>query len=459
MLLSATVFVIESFAQQHLIEVHRFPNWGKEYLTITDDRSYGKAVGKNYLIEGTYGVVFLDKSTNQEALWMCGALITEIDGQTAKGMSEDEFYRITDNRDEFQITAWRKCDEDPMQIIVKKAPMPEIFEKYGLSYSNISDILANGEKDSQYDELLENRSKQIFSEILDNDFDWFYVSKYDFIITGDDPLTDKKILEKLVSSCLPSYYKRDTDNPDILLTVSKSANESISSTYIPPTSRTVNLGSTTTARYNYWTKSNEYITKQNNYTIREGGFTQTTNDTDIFLELSILDAKKIDDPKQTTAPIVWQMTAKRHVLNPNFNIVDEYLGYTTWAAKCSFKYTHKMVNIIMAYDVDVKLDHNNRVIYVKSGSSADSKGLKVGDEIIKYKWEPSRYDAKRDYWHIGRKAWYSGSPSTNNLYKTSYYFYACKIRRDGKIRTLSNFGLNRPKQKIVFFSWRKNLPE
>lgn len=102
------------------------------------------------------------------------------------------------------------------------------------------------------------------------------------MITGNDPLIDKKILQRAVDYSFLSGLKRDTEHPDILLTISKNADESIQSTYIPPTSRTVNKGSTTRKRYNWITEKEEYVTEQDNYTIHEGGYTQTTNNTNIF---------------------------------------------------------------------------------------------------------------------------------------------------------------------------------
>ena len=56
------------------------------------------------------------------------------------------------------------------------------------------------------------------SELLDPDFDWFNVRTYDFHIVGDDPLTDRAILESLK---IPGYWKRDTKKPDVIFTIAK----------------------------------------------------------------------------------------------------------------------------------------------------------------------------------------------------------------------------------------------
>lgn len=100
----------------------------------------------------------------------------------------------------------------------------------------------------------------------DNSFDFSKVKTYDFLINSNEPLVDKKIFEKM------SLYlmTRDTIKPDVIFTVAKSTEESVSATYVPPTSRTVYTGSTTQTNYNYLTHKNEYETTQNYKTVREG---------------------------------------------------------------------------------------------------------------------------------------------------------------------------------------------
>lgn len=55
----------------------------------------------------------------------------------------------------------------------------------------------------------------------------------------------------------------------------------------------------------------------------------------------MLDAKKINDKNQVAPPIVWQITFRRHAINPQFNIVDEYLTYSTWSILCDMWYDKK----------------------------------------------------------------------------------------------------------------------
>lgn len=156
------------------------------------------------------------------------------------------------------------------------------------------------------------------------------ICTYDIMVIGNDPLTDQNILEKFCESGYFSQLKRDEENPDIIVTVSKNANESFSSTYVPPTTQVVNTGSITRPVYSYLTRRTSYITTHQNRYIQSDGYNQDNLSTSMFLEFTILDAKKLNDPKQTTPPILWQMTYNRNVTNRNFEVIDEYLAIASW---------------------------------------------------------------------------------------------------------------------------------
>ena len=167
-------------------------------------------------------------------------------------------------------------------------------------------------------------------ELLSGELNFSKIKTYDIMITGDDPLTDKKILERFCSSGFFRELERDEENPDIIVCVAKNSQESISSTYVPPTSETVNTGSVTRPVYNYITKTYSYVTTQRNRTITTDGYTQSTTNTGIYLEFTILDAKRLNDPAQKTAPVIWQMTYTRNVTNLAFEVLDEYLTIAGW---------------------------------------------------------------------------------------------------------------------------------
>ena len=229
-----------------------------------------------------------------------------------------------------------------------------------------------------------------YEERSDEDFDFFPCVNFDFSITSNDPLLDKEIFK---NSGL-RWLNRNESNPDILFTIARDANESISSTYVPPTSRTVNEGSTTKVRYNYILHKNEYITTQNNRTIVEGGYTQETKTIDVFLEISALDVKRLNDKSTTHPPVVWQTTVKRHIVNPstNFSVNDELKAFASWM---TFPIVDRFVWAEETVYAPVGITYSGQnphiINEVIEGSRAEKIGLMPGDKLLKadtpgYKW-------------------------------------------------------------------------
>ena len=249
---------------------------------------------------------------------------------------------------------------------------------------------------------------------------------------------DKTLLEFFAGRCLD--MSRDTENPDVLLTVAKSADESIQTTYVPPSSRTVNLGATTTARYNFLTQRNDYVTRQNNYTVREGDYTKTTRDVNLFLEISMLDAKKINDSLQTAPPIIYQLTYNRHVVNPKFNLDDELKAYATWGIKSDVLWNKYTTAKLTAYDITMVGLSYQKVTSMAENSKAWSAGLRPGDRILRYKY------SKKGKWI---------EDSVPEISNTKYtVLYRCIVKRDGKTVRLDNVRLNERFGDIEFIFWK-----
>lgn len=371
---------------KHIIEVKRYSDWGKGYLTIIDD-----------------GTIFVESLDNRECLTYVqvgdtkvrignGDLVIEVDGKPAEGWSEERFYKAIDGRrdtirfkirkkawadSEFTIPIIKDVDIwiHPTNEVPLKGFLPSI-KKYGRSNK----------------EILEDDKKVTWIRRTDKDFDFFYVLYYDYAINSSDPLFDKELLDEMKHQLKwACNMVRREENPDIIFTVAKSADESISTTYIPPSSRTVYTGSTTTADYGVAT--GKYLgstTRQHSYTVREGGYTKETKTADLYLEITALDAKKINDPKQTYPPIVWQMIAKRHVINYNFNVEDEL---KTYAGIFSFPIYERKVNWFEktaneCLGIVAKMD-NHIIDSVCPGMLAEKTGLRSGDKLVKVKFEGS----------------------------------------------------------------------
>ncbi len=436
------------FAQEHLFEVKRLNNWGKEYLTIVNNHFYMDLDEKDNIEQ-----IFAPYESIDGDIYL-GMIILEINGQSTKNMSEDAFYSILDNSlERIELKVWHFKDKEPHNVIIKSMDtwIPEWANKPYIQKALEKGF--NGQrKDYQY--TYDNRYKDIVSrresnfknkgikctELVDPDFDWFYVKTYDFAIVGNDPLVDRAILEKMH---IPSHWTRDTENPDVVFTIAKDSKQSISSTYVPPTVRTINHGSQTKARYNALTNATEYTTTQNNQTVREGGYTQTTSNTDMFLELALLDAKRINDPNQQAAPIVWQATFNAHT-TANVNVTEVYKAWATWVAK----YDTDLVNAteVWAYTLErlwalSGVDINMEPIVV-TYATPDSP-LQVGDRIMKYKM-----------WNREHKNNVLEKDIDKNYYNTTYHLI---VKRKGEKKSIKLYNVPTSKKTgaVVVSHWKE----
>lgn len=234
--------------------------------------------------------------------------------------------------------------------------------------------------------------------LADSKLDFSKIHTYDIMVMGDEPLKDTKILEEFCKEGIYfSHLERDEENPDIVVCLSRNADESISSTYIPP--QVVSTGSTTEPVYNYLTRQTSYVTTQHSTTI--GGRTEETVSTSLFLEFTILDAKKMNDPKQKTAPVIWQMTYNANVTNRNFEVFDRYMEI---ASLNPFPFTYWSMTVVPSWFTGLRYDSNNRIEGVVSGSRADIAGFEIGDVITKFQangirtskpWEPGYMSASK----------------------------------------------------------------
>lgn len=356
----------------HIIDVGQYSDWGKGYLTITDTHFMSISNANN-----KFWSHFTYQPDNGIEL-NCGDLILAVDDVSAAGWTKEEFYKKVDDRKDI-ITLKIRTIEEGKQIDkeVKIRPLyslPDELIPFGNIFASIT-----GETTVQ-----ERKHKlvkgTIFEERKDEEFDFFSCSYYDFLLNSNDPLLDKEILQKL-----SIQGERNEKKPDVIFTIARDANENISSTYIPPSSRTVNVGSTTRARYNYFTKQNDYVTTQRNKTIHEGGYTQETKTADLFLEIAALDTKKLNDKSISYPPVVWKATVKRHILNPNFNLNEQLSAYATWMTFPPFDriaYCGGEKRIFAPIGVNISTLEPHEVKEVVEGSRAAEVGLQPGDVIV-----------------------------------------------------------------------------
>ncbi len=385
-----TLFIVQIVSAQgnlpggfeHIIEVGQYSDWGRGYLTITDDnvvRVYeeGKLKG---LYNLTYFPIKNEKGKVKELYK--GDLVLEVNGESAKGWTKEQFYRKVDNcKDVITFKVRTKFDDGIKDRIVSIQPKNELdddLKPFGNDFT-LKDVKGITPEQERKSKLVKGT---LFDERTDNDYDFFTCTKYDYLITSNNPLLDKDILNKI--GC--ADMKQDDESPDLLFTIARDADESISSTYIPPTSRTVNVGSKTRTQYNYITKQNDYITTQKNKTIYEGGYTHETKTMDLFLEIAALDVKRINDKTITYPPIVWQATVKRHVSDAakDFETSKNFMAWATWMNFPPYDRRVIVEKTIYA-PLGVICDSNDPkiIVAVESGSRAEKAGLRPGDKLLK----------------------------------------------------------------------------
>ena len=413
---------------KHIIEVGRYSDYGKGYLTITDANGVGiikNGVHKmNYY---TYEYVDEYKDKRENHMYK-GELILEVDGVSAAGWTKEQFYNKIDNRHDVITLKIRSHNDKGINDYETKIrplyELPDSVKEFGNVFAPIT-----GQTKTERRKNGGLRNEVIYEERIDEDFDFFPCMYYDYLITSNDPLLDKQILKNL-----ELWWERNEEKPDIILTIARDANESISSTYIPPTSRVVNEGSTTKVRYNYILHKDEYITTQKNRTIHEGGYTQETRTADIFLEIAALDVKKLNDKSTTHPPIVWKATVKRHVVNPGFNLNEELEAFASWMTLPLIDRNVGWVEKTVYAPVGVSYWGNDlsMVQDVVAGSRAETIGLLPGDKIIKadLPYSNNKYRRKFVKKDLKKKGW-----AVINYYLDETY--SIEILRNGNKMTLT----------------------
>lgn len=181
-----------------------------------------------------------------------------------------------------------------------------------------------------------------YDVVIDWDIDWGKIKTYDFVLIGNDPLTDKKILEQFAKSLEP-YMIRDTVSPDVYITIAKNSENSVSYSYVPPKIEYVKTGSTTKKVYNWVGQNPRYQTENHYEKIETQGYTKEINHSEMFLEICMLDATRIE---HATPPVIYKACVRKSFPN-KINILERYLQYAG-----SFKHPveHKIIAQRLKFD-------------------------------------------------------------------------------------------------------------
>lgn len=332
------------------LQVARISNWAPDYLTVTDNFD-------NWLFHkapSTLGV-------------MC--VITEINGQSTKGMSPQTFYNIMYEATSVKLTYLRK--ENGANI------------KY---METVTKPKGHG--------LVEDWSSKLGRQwtLTDEDVDFFEFNTYDFVINeSSNQLEQKQLLKKFAEVLDKMGMRRSTEDPDIYLYVTLNSNENIESVYQPRTITTTSSDSYgTTNVYAFSRNNRRYADVRSNSntstrtTTRDVGTMRTYVFTDAYIELTVLDAKKTN---QSNAPKVWQYKYEGRV-DGSVSLQT----YEEWISNNARIYPFGN-NSNFGPKIHIGRDENSKssyyglytykgqISYVYPNSFASKYGIKIGDKI------------------------------------------------------------------------------
>lgn len=328
---------------KHVIDVEAYNDWGKGYLTVIDNHLVaiaGDIDGNNYHLTAFEPVLIesgpRDPETGEliitgEMIPDIGSVIYKVNGISTFRMTPEQFYQITDTATIFTLQ-YETEDRDVVEYsFYRYSEFADIIHNYYIpEWTSDNDDYEAGlpkfmlSKNKIFSHIYNRQQNcgNAMSEITDEHFDFHLVKTYDYQISGDDPLNDKRILDRIEKGNLV----RETKNPDIIFTIKK------------------NL---------------------------EGN---------LRMEIIALDAKRLKNKKKTgTLPVVWQMTVDRE-RNKNENMIDAYIYYAEEAVLplddrfCWQKYTLYKTS-------GIEID-NNRIVTTVYDDALCSF-LQIGDEIIK----------------------------------------------------------------------------
>lgn len=335
--------VTAQYQSEHVIEVKRLSNWAPEYLTVTNTWD---------------NMTFYPETPTLK----CMSVITSINGQDTRDMEEEEFYSVLNLSEQFTLTyqtkSFGKNKEYKNTFTKRKGSLLITPYPPGTSPSTVS-------------------------LLSDNDVDFFKFNTFDYRLAGDDQLMDKTIMEVFAEHLKKKGLKRDTQNPDIYLYLTKDVNQKIESIYVPSYTTTTTSEDTGIGIANiFGLKGVSVGGSTGSATTRtvENGSMKTNVTADAYLEFSILDAKKLDSE---SAPVIWQLTYSEHKTS-EIRLLD-YVKKTLGAIMLQYPFHENTFGEYAAtWGVLCENFSSNPVISdVVPGSKAEQLGCKKGD-IIKY---------------------------------------------------------------------------
>lgn len=377
---SILVIKAENKKYYHMpVQADYFNNWFSGYPVVT----------------GFFDFNFINKLSFSEQIGglqdILYCAITAINGEPTKDKSSSEIMKMCMVSDTLYL-----------ELCKKKAGKNHYFN-CELIQENNDDLPIFNIKAAQSIPFTKNTSSypeeiRIFSA---PGIDFSQYSSYDFVITGNDPLEDQAILQTFANQALFSGMVRDEESPDLIITIAKNTDESISSTYVPPTSQVVQSGSVTTPVYNYITHKHYWITKNRTTIHKTEGYTQTTKTSNVYLEISLLDTKQMLQERSSAPPIVWQMKFNKTFTNPSMQMTDIYNAVASWSTYPFKSYIYSE-RFYLKKSPSAIWDQKH-VITKVFNSDENNDFLQEGDQIIAINGKKELTVNSTGIWNSGRR--------------------------------------------------------
>lgn len=379
-------------------------------------------------------------------------VVTSINGLSTKGMDEDTFYEILDELDEVELSVLRREGTKimPLQVKVGWDKTNNSIEKQIVHGDvQLGPIMYNGEESVYWQTtlfstypinryLIKNwfypRSnyyeRSIFLKEIcpyandddirlsnidemvtyyDKDYDWFNIVTYDYILGDENPLLEKDLITSFIKGVNTKFseginikFKRDTENPDILIRVATNSSQATNTVYIPEQDHIITTGATSNARYDFKGRFKGFNTTAKQEVVTTGGYNVDVTNADLFFEFSILDVKRMMNPSQREAPVVWQARWEQHYSRAvNFNLLYRIGIYTIAGIFCPFPHSFVKTLHCITKSNTIQFDaKKKRVTYIDpksiwyTSAEWDSSidyyveipGLRTGDIIKSMKW-------------------------------------------------------------------------
>lgn len=328
MLLLATNTFAETVYAEHALMVNRLSYWAPDYLTITNNWN---------------NMFFSQAPSTLKSL----SVITEVNGQSTKDMEPEDFYAIIDNANSFTIAYTSKIRGENKKYNQTLTP-----KKGKLFLWDVSDVARSvhwdfstdfwssssdeywyyTEKDTEkvtdiknygYGDITHTWYKGVGTTpsgattlMADQNTDFFKFNTFAYMVAGDDYMIDLGLVQSMAKDLEKKGLKYDPDHPDIYLYLTKNAQAKIESIYVPDivstthsTSRTIGNMHIYYGNYNSWGSGYTRTTGSSTTNTYDTGQTKTYTDADLYLQFSILDAKKMNN---SNPPVVWQFVHNKH---------------------------------------------------------------------------------------------------------------------------------------------------